>query len=311
MNLDNYDDPKNSLVLFGLQDKFKFLTDLNDRECLPKVLLVSGGKGVGKFTLINHFITYIFDKTNYDLNRQSINKDTIFYKQYSNNLFQDVIYLSGKKLNNIKVNDIRDLKSTILKSSVKKNKRFIILDDVETFNKNSLNALLKLVEEPSSTNYFILINNKTKPLIDTIRSRCVELKILLNQKKRIEIIESIIEQNQIDVQIDFKSSDLSPGNFLIFNQICLENEINIEEDYLNNLSLILSLYKKKKDINLINMIYFITNKYFDSLSKNKDKNIDDIMENKSFVFKNINNFLIYNLNQNSLFNAINDKLQNE
>ena len=59
------------------------------------------------------------------------------------------------------------------------------------------------------------------------------------------------------------------------------------------------------------MIYFITNKYFDSLSKNKDKNIDDIMENKSFVFKNINNFLIYNLNQNSLFNAINNKLQNE
>ena len=63
MNLDNYDDPKNSLVLFGLQDKFNFLVDLHDRKCLPKVLLVSGNKGIGKFTLINHLITYIFDKT--------------------------------------------------------------------------------------------------------------------------------------------------------------------------------------------------------------------------------------------------------
>ena len=134
---------------------------------------------------------------------------------------------------------------------------------------------------------------------------------MLNQKKRIEIIESLIEQNQIDTQIDFISSDLSPGNFLIFNQICIENEINIEGDFLDNLKLMLNLYKKNKDINLINMIYFITNKYFNNLSKNKTIYIDDIMENKSFVFKNINNFLIYNLNQNSLFNAINDKLQNE
>ncbi len=310
MNLNN-DDPKNSLVLFGLQDKFKFLADLYDKEKLPKVLLVSGNKGIGKFTLINHFMTYIFDKKNYDSNKHSINKDTTFYKQHFNNLFQDIIYLPGEKLNKIKINDVRDLKSTILKSSAKTNKRFIILDDVETFNKNSLNALLKLVEEPSLTNYFILINNKTKPLIDTIRSRCIEIKILLNQKKRIEIIESLIEQNQIDTHINFKSHDLSPGNFIIFNQICLENAINIEEDYLNNLSLILSLYKKNKDINLINMIYFLTNKYFNNLSENKIKNIDDIIENKSFVFKNINNFLVYNLNQNSLFNAINDKLQNE
>ena len=52
-------------------------------------------------------------------------------------------------------------------------KRFVILDDVEVFNKNSLNALLKLIEEPGESNYFILINNSTKDLIETIKSRCL------------------------------------------------------------------------------------------------------------------------------------------
>ena len=35
------------------------------------------------------------------------------------------------------------LKNDLLKTSINKLKRFIILDDVETFNLNSLNALLK------------------------------------------------------------------------------------------------------------------------------------------------------------------------
>ena len=41
--------------------------------------------------------------------------------------------------------------------------RFIIFDDVELFNHNSLNALLKLIEEPTKKNYFLLINNKSRP----------------------------------------------------------------------------------------------------------------------------------------------------
>ena len=34
--------------------------------------------------------------------------------------------------------------------------RFIVLDDIELFNQNSLNALLKIIEEPSNSNFFLL-----------------------------------------------------------------------------------------------------------------------------------------------------------
>ena len=61
--------------------------------------------------------------------------------------------------------------------------RFIILDDIELFNLNSLNALLKIIEEPTQKNYFILINNKTRPLLETLKSRALEIKIFLKTIK--------------------------------------------------------------------------------------------------------------------------------
>ena len=116
-------------------------------------------------------MNYVYDKNNYDLVNKSINNKTHFYKQYLNNIFPNIVHLSGDDFKNIKVDDIRDLKSTILKTTISEQKRFIVLDDVELFNINSLNALLKIIEEPLSNNYFILINNKAKPLIETIYSR--------------------------------------------------------------------------------------------------------------------------------------------
>ena len=54
-------DSKNSLNLFGLKKNFDFLRNLYLKKKLPRVLMLSGNKGTGKSTLINHFIYSIFD----------------------------------------------------------------------------------------------------------------------------------------------------------------------------------------------------------------------------------------------------------
>ena len=120
------------------------------------------------------------------------------------------------------------------------------MDDVELFSLNSLNALLKIIEEPFSNNYFILINNKTKPLVETIFSRCLEVKIILSDQKRKEIINSLIKYNSLETKLNFDSYYLTPGNFLIFNNISTEYDIDVNDDFLKNLSLLLNLYKKIK-----------------------------------------------------------------
>ena len=310
MSTSEHIDPKNSLILYGLKDKLDFLIKLHNSKKLPRVLMLTGKKGIGKFTLINHFLDYIYDNENYDRISNSINNKTQFYKQYLNNMFPNIIHLKGDNFRNIRINDIRDLKSKILKTSMLEKKRFIVLDDIELFNTNSLNALLKIIEEPSSENYFILINNKTKSLIDTIHSRSLEINISMTNEMRIKVIESLIKKNDLDIFIDFNSLSLTPGDFLSFNEICKENEINIDDDYLRNLKLLLSIYKKDKNISIINMILFLTDYYFYNRKEKKQDNLGKVMNDKSYVINNINKFIELNLNQTSLINSINNKLFN-
>ena len=58
------------------------------------------------------------------------------------------------------------------------------------------------------------------------------------------------------------------------------------------------------------MILFLTDYHFYNLKEKKNDNIEKIIEDKSFVISNINKFIEYNLNQNSLINAISNKLSN-
>ena len=307
MNLTN---PKNSLFLYGLDQKFDFLSNLYNLGNFPRVLMLSGKKGLGKFTLINHFLSYVFDRENYNLELKKINIQSPFFKQYLNDVYPNIIYLKGSNFKNIKIEDIRELKSKILKSNISENKRFIVLDDVELFNINSLNALLKIIEEPSTNNYFILINNKTKPIIRTITSRCLEIKILLSNQTRIKITEHLIENNKLKPLIDYKLHDISPGSFCIFNDICETNNINIDDHFVDSLENILNLYKKTKDINLVNFIFFLTDIFFHNKIIEKKDKFEKIYEVKSHVINDINKFIVFNLNQKSFLNSINNRLSN-
>ena len=58
-----------------------------------------------------------------------------------------------------------------------------MFDDVECLSDNCVNALLKTIEEPSDVNYFILINNKSQNILDTLKSPLInffpELEVVL------------------------------------------------------------------------------------------------------------------------------------
>ena len=173
MSISTYFNPKKTTCLFGLQEQFKLLNKLIQYNKFPNALLLSGKKGLGKSTLINHLLYNYFDRDNYDVENCILQKKSIFYKQYLDNLNPNIIYLNELDFKNAKIEDIRALKDQLLKTSINNDKRFIILDDVEMLNINSLNALLKIIEEPPNNNYFVLINNRSKPLLETIYSRCI------------------------------------------------------------------------------------------------------------------------------------------
>jgi len=308
MNYPIFFNSKNSLNLFGLQENFKFISDLYSKKKLPKILMFSGNKGSGKATLVNHFLYSIFDEKNYNIDNFNLSSNSVFLNQFQNNIFSNIIYISGANFKSVKVEDIRNLKKKILQSTISDKDRFIVFDDIELFNDSSLNALLKIIEEPSKKNYFFLINNKSKSLLQTINSRALEIKIILSESQRLEIIDKLISFFNLELILEPKSSQLSPGNFIKYNHICNEYSVLPTNDLVENLTLLLNLYKKEKNILFINIILFIIDFYF------KDKNLfknDNIFEIKNYIFDNVNKFMMYNINQNSLINAVKEKLNYE
>ena len=225
----------------------------------------------------------------------------MIFPTYFDPIFSNIIYLSGSEFKNVKVDDIRALKKKIFQSTISNEPRFIIFDSIELFNINSLNALLKIIEEPSDNNFFLLINNKSKPILETIKSRCIEIKVMLNESNRVEIIESLIKKYNINSKIDF----------IKFNYIFDENKIKLDGNFLKNLGILLNLYKKKKEIIYIDMILFLTDDYFNNLKDKNSTTNDKIIEYKIFISENINKFFLYNLNQNALLNTINNKINGE
>ncbi len=292
----------NSLELFGFKREFNFLKSLIDKNRLPKSLLISGEKGVGKLTLINHFLCSYLDKQNYDLKNNKIVKD-IIHNQFMNNLHPSVIFLKGSDFSKVKIDNLRDLKVKILKTSLNNEKRFIILDSVDIFNINSLNALLKIIEEPSENNFFILTNNNSKKIPETVKSRCIELKIIMKSEDKKFVAQKLLTKFGQKSFFDYDES-LSPGNYLKFNYLIETININLDDPFIRNLNTLISFYQKKKDLFLIDLIFFILDYNFKKFREKDNIKSDMLISDRLFISKNIHDFFSLNLSQGTLINSI-------
>ena len=307
MNLTENFNPKKSLRLVEHKNNFNLLKNLVTKKKFPKVLMLSGTKGDGKFTLINHLLHYYFDIQNY-IENENIIKESAFHEQFLSDTFPNIYYLNGSDFKNVKIEDIRILKNNLLKKPIIEKKRFIILDDVETFNTSSLNGLLKIIEEPGESNYFILINNSTQNLLETIKSRCLELKIILSEKSRLNIINFLTEVHEQKNILDKNSIKVSPGNFVKFNSFFCDQIFDLNENFLKNFKTSLNFYKKEKDIFYKDLLIFLT-EYSLQKYRFKDYNSNqNYFIKRSSILKNLNNFFMYNLSQSTLINNVENKL---
>lgn len=69
------------------------------------------------------------------------------------------------------------LETSVLASFIEKQIKFIIMKNIDRASKATLNALLKIIEEPSSNTCFILTTNNLGRVLDTIQSRSIIINI--------------------------------------------------------------------------------------------------------------------------------------
>lgn len=296
--------PKKTTRLFGLENEFNFLKKMISSDKFPKTLMLTGNRGVGKSTMISHLMHYYFDKKTYNENENTFANESFFLNQFIENLFPNILYLNGSDYRNVRIDDIRKIINDLNKSPIKKDKRFIILDDIDSFNINSLNALLKIIEDPGKNNFFILINNKSNKLLNTIKSRSIEIKIMLNNQDRLSISNSLLKYFNQDRIFDENLVSSTPGNFLKFNYIFNNNSLDINEKFLTNFSNILRIYKKEKDIFYKEMLLFFVEYNFQKLKSQGMLNNKKLIEKRLMILQNINDFFLYNLNQNTLLSNL-------
>ena len=296
--------PKKTTRLFGLENEFNLLKKMISSDKFPKTLMLTGNRGVGKSTMISHLMHYYFDKKTYNENENTFASESFFLNQFIENLFPNILYLNGSDFRNVRIDDIRKIINDLNKSPIKKDKRFIILDDIDSFNINSLNALLKIIEDPGKNNYFILINNKSNKLLNTIKSRSIEIKIMTNNKDRLRISTSLLKYFNQDRIFDENLVSSTPGNFLRFNYIFNNNSLDINEKFMTNFSSILRIYKKEKNIFYKEMLLFFAEYNFQKLKSQGILDNKKLIEKKFMILQNINDFFLYNLNQNTLLSNL-------
>ena len=305
--------PSENTKIYGIDFFFKEIVELYEQKKMPNKILLSGKKGSGKSTLAYHLINYILSKNEeykYNLENLCINENNKSYKLLQNNSHPNfflIDLLIEKK--NIDVGQIREMINYTNKSTFNDSARFILIDNVENLNKNSINALLKVIEEPNENVFFILINNSEKNILPTLKSRCLTFKINLTFNETLNISNSILEKNVLDfVNFDLLSYYNSPGDIISLFNFAEDKSINLKDHTISsfiNLLIENNYYKKNKPVKvlLINLIeLFFLKEYMITNTKTSLINFYH-----KFI-KKINNTEKFNLDEESLFLEFKSKL---
>jgi len=307
--------PNNQIEVFGHDKTMHNFINLYNNKKLPNKILLSGPKGIGKSTLAYHLVNFIFSKnedfkySDINLKINEKNKSFNLVKNNTHPNFFLIDLLADKKL--IEIAQIREMISYSNKSSFNNKERIILIDNVESLNRNSLNALLKIVEEPNDKMIFILIFDNNKKILDTLKSRCIKFNISLSFEKSLVITNKILKLNIVDcIQKNFINYYFTPGDYISLINFSNQEKINLLEINL-----------KKFLINMINGNYYRTNEY---VKKNIFKfielyflNLININKSKLLVSNKYSDFIKkisdvnkFNLDKEALFIELKTELLN-
>jgi DNA polymerase III subunit delta' len=308
--------PSENTNLFGMDSFFNEIISLHKKKMMPNKILLSGKKGLGKSTMAYHVINYILsisEDFTYDLNKFIINKENRSFKLLQNNShpnFYTIDILDDKK--NIDVNQIREMITYTNKSTFNNLERFILIDNIENLNKNSVNALLKVTEEPNENIFFILINNSEKSILPTLKSRCLTFKINLTFNQTISVTNNILNENIFDlINYDLINYYNTPGEIVNLVNFSKDHRVDLKNCTLIKLLNLLidnAYYKKNRYVK--NLLVDLIELFF--LKEYKLSNVKNSLISFYHKFVNkINNAEKFNLDEESLFLEFKSKLLNE
>ena len=285
----------NSLI--GHKIHLNNLEHLYKENKLPNKILLSGYKGIGKALLVKNFLYKVFD----DINSHVL---------INNNSHPNILNIKKKDDKKIiEIDQIREIIKFTNQSSFNNKSKFIIIDDVEYLNTSSSNALLKSLEEPNFNVNFFLVYNSNLKILDTIKSRCIEIKINLNQEDTKLIVNKYFDDNLYDNINNSLSNFYSTPKFLILLVNYLkENDLSLVDTNINFLikNIIVNKHYNKNTFVKDNLNYIIELFFYNHINITKKISY----KVKEYYYNKLLNIRKFNLDYETFFLEFEDNLLN-
>lgn len=153
--------------IIGHQENIAVLERLVATGRLPHAVLLAGPKGIGK-ALVAHTLAAAI------LCQAAAAKPCgicVACRRLTAGAHPDLHCFAGNG-DSLKIEQMRDLQSTVALSPVMGERRVVIIEDAERLTLPAANSLLKILEEPGPGLLFILTAGSVHSLLNTIVSRC-------------------------------------------------------------------------------------------------------------------------------------------
>ncbi len=307
--------------------------------------IIGGPRGLGKknfifklckfmlchFELNDEISSEIFEVNQFCLDKTIINKS---YYLFDNSSHPDFFYLckddSGDE-KKIPIEKVRNLKSFFYKTFSVSKTKIAIIDTVEDLSLNSLNLLLKTIEELPQKSYIFIISDNPINIIETIKSRCAFFYVNSLSKKEFDDFIYKNYKNKSDQEILFlknisfgspkNASKIIKNNIYTLYEYILDDLIK-SKSFLNLSETVLSKLNSKENnftLDVLNLIindliiktvYYNEHKNFLGSTLNKEKELiieisnnykpDKLLNLNSQIYKNMHFANLLNLNKSDV-----------
>lgn len=96
----------------------------------------------------------------------------------------------------ISIDQVRDLDGFLTSTSARGHARVVLVDPADTLSTPAANALLKMLEEPGQSTFFLLVTHMPAALPATVRSRCRQVRVPIPSEQ--EAVAWLQAQTSVD-----------------------------------------------------------------------------------------------------------------
>ena len=193
-----------------------------------------------------------------------------------------------------------------------------MIDKAELLNINASNALLKVIEEPDDKTFFFIIQNTEDSILSTIKSRCIEYKVLLNFNEKFDIFKKLynqyFEKYNDNLMLENSLNNLhyqSPGSLLKTLIFIHNNNLDPAINNYDCLKFLFDKYSKDKDSKTLSLILFFIQVFYRELLNFSNNKINKIFYNYLNILTKFKDMETFNLDSKNIINWTRNIIENE